>query len=749
MGLFGGTKVYVSSISQNLAGDYTKIPNYLKHLVLGNIIATDSPKSMGDLIQSGYGNGPGINLRRFFYWASLPGNYSSVGMPASSLHNIVEDRVDEAVTEYFGTGVGSGWIPHIVYSDIGPFDPRWFAFGYLNEFGYNASLGFTSDYSAATGKVTIVYNGVTSTVDLSSFPKGATYVYAYVIFRADPDFPHPAGETRPRPRTLLYQLGTGIASLDVLVGINPIALHEFYPPIPLRINNVSISDPSYSSLYAQASSAYKRAFSQDITKSLKSLESNKNIDDIDYAYVFFAVSADSKDNSCLQYLYNFFDYLRFYQTSTSDDQASFLTEYNAYKTQITAWTTWDSGGRVGPEPVVSPVPKSLLTSFRVGNDPLTNATYLFELTWRDISETFGSGLLKPDAKVGDVWFSTGTEALLPAIGAIGSDGTTNTILASPRTFQAAGTTLNWQVSATEWRSLTLTGMVHRNFIYQGNYVEVTLESALSDPEESGFLVPLHKPTCDTMGLVTFTQMTNACAYLVVNCYKVVKPGLLGTLLSIFFVVALVITIVIAPELAPGLLGTNASVGAALGVSAALAASVGALINAIAAMILMKIIQKVSVAVFGEKLGEIIGAVVGFVAISVGSGLSAGQSLSTIWGNMMSASSLMQLTSAVGGGISGYVQGALHELSQQMQDFKTQNDEQLTQVQELYAKNIGYGNAMFDPLSLTDTHFGNYNETPKQFLTRTLMTGSDIADISMNMIGKFTDATLTTDLPLNA
>ena len=57
-----------------------------------------------------------------------------------------------------------------------------------------------------------------------------------------------------------------------------------------------------------------------------------------------------------------------------------------------------------------------------------------------------------------------------------------------------------------------------------------------------------------------------------------------------------------------------------------------------------------------------------------------------------------------------------------------------------------GMTNFDPMELLKATLSSYTETRSSFLSRTLLTGSDIAEISMNMLGKFTESTLSTDLP---
>ena len=60
--------------------------------------------------------------------------------------------------------------------------------------------------------------------------------------------------------------------------------------------------------------------------------------------------------------------------------------------------------------------------------------------------------------------------------------------------------------------------------------------------------------------------------------------------------------------------------------------------------------------------------------------------------------------------------------------------------------FGGGSMIFDPKLLTE-HNAVLGESMDSFLQRTLMVGTDIVDISLNLLHNFTDITLSTDLKL--
>src|ERR1700743_3516987 len=104
MGLFGSTKIYVSSTVYNLAGDVDKRPNFLKTLVSQNIIVGTRGTSMTDSMVSGYLNGPGIRIRNYGRWSLT--NYPEVGVIRGVLRTQVS--VDSSVVATQVPGVGPG-----------------------------------------------------------------------------------------------------------------------------------------------------------------------------------------------------------------------------------------------------------------------------------------------------------------------------------------------------------------------------------------------------------------------------------------------------------------------------------------------------------------------------------------------------------------------------------------------------------------------------------------------------------------
>jgi len=719
---FGDIQIPISTSTYALSGPPESRPNYLKTVVAGYMLANgDGRRDFSTFLLNSYSNGPGRKIRKFHRWANLPGNYSMVGVPTAIVNGI--NPVDlTALSAHLS-------IPEekILSVAVGPANYAWWARQYITSTPVRIAHGATSTPWSYT--VDITTNIVTVTVPGSwsdSFTAAdydTTATYIYVLASPSIFIPH----------IFIYRVGSGDTTLDATAEELSALPHDYYPPIPIRTNNVFLEslDPT---AYTETKQAYKRAFNGKISDIVKSISESESVDDIDYANIVFGVPLNTTDNSSRKYLYRFFSYLAPYTTSTELEGSTYLADIASFNASVAAWKSWYDGGQVGTAPVIDPFPQGRGTEVQlVTNGAIATAQRII-LSWNTIIETTGSGLLKPDAEAGELWFDSdpSNDIMVPIEDGDLGVWDTSTVVR-----------LCWQLTPSTWKMLTISNLVYKDFVAFGEFKVVNALEALSDPAESAFLVPLHEPTLTAMGMIGNTQLAIGAAYLVTHSYEVIVPGLLQSLSIFLFVAMIVVTVVLPPV--GGLLGSNLGVGTAIGLTGAMAVVAGTIINALAAMILMKIITVISVAVLGDKLGQLIGAIVGFVAVNVGTGLANGMSMSAMWGSMMSATSLLQLTSAVGAGFSGYVQAALQDMQQQMEDLTSSTNSELRKVQELYAKNIGYGNGVIDPMSLTDTSLGNFSETPSQFLNRTLLTGSDIADISLGMLTNFTDLTLSTDL----
>lgn len=543
-------------------------------------------------------------------------------------------------------------------------------------------------------------------------------------------------------KVMIYRMGSGNLVLDAQVTSNSVG--GFFPPVLVRLDNNFISSSYLPDQYDAAKKAYKRLtgggnFDDLVTK----LEDNESLGDIDYAYVVPGVSLNVRENSCKKYLYKFFQGAMATDLYGSAAYASWIAGVSASVEDMDTWVTWaNSQGTGGPLDGAPAPPRASYGSgarneirLRMANAALGYDT---RIAWKSIEEEIGSGLGKVGATPGEVWLEKGAASAEAGPGYSGLLGVINDLAAQTQDLR-----IYWQTDADTWRKLTIRGLVHQNFIYKGKYVEILAHEALDDIEESGFIVPIHYETWRSMSLKDTTQMSTACIFVVLNSYQIVKQKWYQTG---FFKVLLFIAIVAIAVIFPpgGFLGGSTAAGFSLGFT--YLAILQTALTVLVGMIVTAIITKVAIAAFGEKVGAIVAAVLSLVTLQVGSSLQSGLTIQQAFTNLMNPVSLMYLSNAVGQGVAGVIRVGIQETLAKTQDMLGEYANQSKTISQLYEENIGYGRGLIDPTMLQGTDQW-YVESGDTFLARTLMTGSDIAELSVSLLSSFSDLTLSTDLPL--
>lgn len=739
MGFLGAkTKIYVSSTVYNMAGDQADRINFMKTTVNSSIIGKKN-FSMSDTLTNVYSNGPGIQVRAFHRWAKL--HYGGIGIPKINI--MTAQGLDLTTIETHVPRL-AGQIVKATYVSVGSGDPSYWAEQWIvdNRPQTDIALEWYCEYDGLANSITIFWPNLTTSVFTPlDFNKDDTYVYVVYSLKTSSSF---LGTFM-----WIYHMGSGIGYLDNLIDADA-ETGEIVPPIPIRINNKTLSTINSPAIYALAKQAYKKATKSNRGKGFDDLIAkimdNAQINDIDYAYMTYGVALNAKDNSARKYLFKFFDMLRLSQPYNAAAVAAWEAELADYDVASTAFTSAREamlpGEEGGPnDPAVTgtiPVaPVTPVSKIEIKPPGAMDTNFKFVIKWTSIVKTTGTGLGKPGAKVGEVWW--GSNNIRNITNTTVFMGTT---IGTPT--DMSDTTIYYQKTANSWERLKLTGVMHENFIYKTKEVRITAAEALLDTDESGFIVPLSIDIIKRMSIVDSTQMMTCGSYLVFNSYQIVKQKWYQTTLFKIFVFIVVIALVIAFPPAIGLLGPAASVGATLGFAGLAAITVGAIANALAAMILMAIISKVAVAAFGPKIGAIIAIIASVIALNVGTALSNGASLASMWGNLMSASNLLQLTSALGNAAGAYLRASAMDTMAKMQENQKEFEAESDRINNMMVKEFGIGDFHFDPTLLTSINFGGVGETPSMFLDRTLMTGSDIADLTLEMLHEFTTATLDLD-----
>lgn len=561
-------------------------------------------------------------------------------------------------------------------------------------------------------------------------------------------------------KVFIYEENSGHPELDAMFDI-PQDGGTFLPFIPIRINNRYVSELWPDTIYPFAKRAMRKSIGGKYDKIQQSINDNPSIGDIDYAYAVFGVSLNVKENASKKYVYKFFQaIMNDYNTSSGTAYAAWKAQWDLANESWEAWIAWRErqySGDVGfgdPEPVRLPYPTMPTNRLNVSTSGMSVLNYNVTILWNYITEEIGTGVLAPDKKRGDLWFEIGaTETFNQWMWVSSGGDSDNWQAVQGQTFVNDAVTLNWQVTDTTWRRMTIIGLRHNNLIYGGKSVNISAKEALQDVEESGFLIPLHRDVYRSMGLKDGTQMSQACCFLVFNCYQVVKQKWYQS--GIFKIIVVIVVIVVSiytggagASASAGLLGTNAAVGAALTGLAATSMTaiiVGAVANAIAAMILVTIIQKGATALFGEKIGAIVGAIAGFIALQAGTAYMNNQSMASAFSGMMKADNILKLTEAAGKGYVGYVQASVQEMAAESERVIAEYEKVSKEIQEKYASTIGYGLA--NSQEILNSVLEGGNEAQASFLQRTLMTGTDVAQMSFDLLTNFPEITTSTNLNL--
>ncbi|ANJ20868.1 hypothetical protein RDp07_gp57 [Roseobacter phage RD-1410Ws-07] len=579
-----------------------------------------------------------------------------------------------------------------------------------------------------------------------------------------------SGEQYGPEQIFIYEVGTGNATLDALVtDVDASGFQEFFPFMPVRINNVSVAEPVYSDLFDEMAKAYKRGFGFDkkFGSLVQSVEDNPSIADIDYAYLCFGASLNVKEHACRRYIYNFFEQMIPFQQGGSGNAMSNLeAEVIAYNQALDDLRDWENnvnnpdaiGGLWGAIterptiPSISPPPTNsiILRDGALGFDIRMLWVHCeieqFNGNMADFSADVRADLglnLGQNAKKDDCVLTVGPSFSWQERESYNTrDGEEERVInrSIPSMY------VWWQVSDGAYRRMQIWGLTHYNYIYGGKSVTITSTEALTDTEESGFLVPLHYPTMKAMGIVDYTQMSTANSHILFNSYEVTKQrwyerGIFKILLVILIIVVAVVVFPGAFAAGGGILGGNLAIGTALGLTGTAALVAGVVANYVASIIIAEVLKIVGTALFGEKWGALFAAIAGF-ALSMGvSGTS-----------LFSTQGILGLGNALANGYAGWVQGDINEMREDLANDENSYEAQMDRINDLLSELYDNNGLNFNPMIFTDSSRntggsrGYLPETLDGYISRTTMTGTDVVELTLSMVNDFPEIQRT--LPRN-
>lgn len=495
-----------------------------------------------------------------------------------------------------------------------------------------------------------------------------------------------------------YKLGTGQwPTLDEVWNNRGVVEKTYFPSLPFRVNNEDVLDTKYEKTSSyQTTVKVCQLLGIDAHQIQDQINTNENIKEIDYAFMQCGANMNTKSQAEMDYLFRFWDLCLARSTST--------------KANLTAWEALPFGNK--PKP-----PGNRLT---IQDDESKDGAYKVTIEWDYIEKSTVNGKLSPTVKVGAMDIVRGTSVTY--------DYTSND---TRNMMDSTIVSIRRQISDTQYEMISISGAVHKNDVYQGHTVETLAKDAVADPDNNGgFLVPLHMGILSEMPLSRRTQFAQECLYMVFNCYqKVKKPwyasGAFKIILAIILIIIIIFTWGSATPAATAVWGA-ATLAATIGISMALANMIMAFVISYMVSYLLGKLKHAFIVVFGEKWAAVVMCIIQIV-VSVYSG--GGLTDSGSW--LQTAVDIINYASQI---FAAYEQGAMAEMSADYKKFMDQASEDQKKLDALESEFFG------DQSLVTIDYLLKLQKTlredsPNTFLTRTLLLGSDVVDITMGQISE--------------
>lgn len=539
----------------------------------------------------------------------------------------------------------------------------------------------------------------------------------------------------------IYQKGSSVTG-DAAVFTAPVSVGKFFPVIPVRRFNQMIVDSTFPVQYEWNRKAARKAFGskKKYDEIIESLETSESVNDIDHAWVVFGVSLGTQQRDGQAYLFEFFKNL-------ADSTPVSVYAYRNANEFSADWVNFalalqlssNDENQAAARPV-PPVAQQYNFSVTATNG-LQNWEYNVNIAGKGGDKTTGFGFnTRSQNKVGQCWVyhkgavTIGVPTFISQSSDMSDTGGYYDFTLSTTQVVVFGS----QITDDLWEEYEFFDLVHTNNVYGGKTVVTLAYKAIVDKDEnSTFIIPLHEGVFEETGLIRRTQLSLECAFLVLNYYDIQEiPWYATGLFQILLVVAVIVITVYSGGIGggtAGLLGTNAAVGATLGFAGTAAIVAGAVANAIAAAIVAAVITKASTMIFGDTWGKIIGAIVSIVVINLYTPGAKAFSISDMWTQMTKADNLMKLSLSglqeYGNYMQGKAQNIMMETQKMQAEYETASNEISKMMNELMS---GSG---VDPQMISEA-IRYATESPEQFFTRTTMTGTEIAEVSIKLVEDF-------------
>lgn len=763
MGLFKRkTVISVSSVACNLAGDNQE--NYLTKTITTSVM---NSRNISESLNDSYLNGMGTKMKQA-YWYGRDHYY--FGLPSSTIMYGTPKQV-EVMAILKSLHAGFSITP--VMSDFGPPDLAYWIDQYLTEtYGYDADYGGMGNPPAgvpnsapvtwtidSSGEVTIQMGDAPTYLftETLSFPEVISRsMYYMTVYRyTTPGTPVTDVVSRPyeegdkegttttvapvnnygevsvttttttveiddllttttvtttvqtdvvsRKQYFLYEAGTGeYPVLDTILE-ESVEDSAYYPVVPLRVHNVDQTDPTnVPDEQFKTSKSLLRKLGLSFTDLGDKINENPDVAEIDHAFFVMGISLNSQHESSIEYLYEFFKYMALVSPSS--------------KETYTAWYEDHVNVTYASVPNTAPYIPSNRVRLRQGDYNITVAFQYSELV-------VVNGSIGP---VGTVTREMGVARPITVVNEFNKSVEIST--------DTAVLLFRKQITETTYEEVEVCGLEHINEIYKGRTYTTTAADSLNDLENQGFIIPLCVNIAESLDIITRTQMTYDCMFIVINSYHEQKVKWYQS--SLFKLVMIAIAIVTAVyggiAFVNGLNAAMASATAA-GTSVAWAAA-----SYIATQIAIGAALTYGISVLARYIAPnllFIAAammmVYGLTSNFISSGASSVNGLPY-------AAELMAAVPAVTKGTNMALQKSLEKSMEEMEELTATYEQTMDELKEKMDKLNANPNISIE--DMINTTAMNLFETTEQFFGRTLQMNPGVT--TLDSIQNYVDYALT-------
>lgn len=766
MGLFSSKKkYYVNSTTCNLWGSDDQM-KYIPSTILSGVIKGE--KDLGKFLMNQVQRGPGVDLRKYYNWSRRSGYSAWIGDASSAMWTDVKvsrTELAETLTTY-ELKLDSNQEVEVNYSEISWFDPDYVAKTWCSV--YKPTLT-DKDYTATTTPTKIgerqeqqtfydtdeegnkysykqwvtvpIYrtdvlitftNGSTQLIEMTGVDLAAKFLYySYTIYTLGSN-----GQVMSETKhTGYYQYNSGKWYFDAYFGESKANYNTYFSIIPFRDDKSWISKSSNNTWYTWASKAYKRATGgknlAGYNNLMDQLKKSDGVDSTAFIYEVFGVPINTAWQPGLKFLYNYF-YNLYLNEKISTSQASAVADI----TNVVAQTV--------VKKYTSSVARTIYIKSTTGV-----CNYDTRISWGGMTYYLKSGTHYENAKVGTYYSRRTTTTESYQVGNYDPE-------TGETTYTTKYTTYYWSIwshqkSENRYEEIWVRDLAFSSTIYHGKSVSYKAYDELANKGdvvtgttvsadalgESGFVVPIEWQTFKELSVFDRHNLGMCCQMLVLNSWKKVKIRWYqrGIFKWVGFIIAAILAIFTGGATLTAYLIAYANM--AVLTAQIVAAAICAALSVVASALIMPLIMKAVSAILPKAIAQVVTAVIVIVAVAYGQAALAGQVFT--YGSICTVQTAFVLMNSVGNAYATLRQEATNNMLGQMTDMMKTFEEKMEEISSYSEKlfgTSGFWNRLTNDVCV---------ETPDQYLTRTLMTGSDIAQTTMDLVYDFADNTLSLDL----